>query len=103
VAGVEEIEGPRVDWVMVGGGREVMLETVDTGNTTEESGRLGSCPGYVRTGSSIPTLAQLSIRPSRAIWAEVKSVTFAAVSTHATQLKYELSKEATQHTAGVQV
>ena len=37
-----------------------MLETVDIGNTTEESGRLGFCPGNVRTGSIIPTLAQSS-------------------------------------------
>lgn len=37
-----------------------MLETVDVGNTTEESGRLGFCPGYVRTGSCIPNSAQSS-------------------------------------------
>ena len=37
-----------------------MLETVDIGNTTEESGRLGFCPGNVRTGSCIPKSAHSS-------------------------------------------
>ena len=37
-----------------------MLETVDNGNPTEESGRLGFCPGNVRTGSWNPALAQSS-------------------------------------------
>ena len=37
-----------------------MLVTVDFGNTTEESGRLGFCPGNVRTGSCIPNNAQSS-------------------------------------------
>ena len=62
MAGVEfeEVEGPRVDWVIDGEGRELMLETVDIGITTEESGRLALCPGNVRTGSCIPMLAQLS-------------------------------------------
>ena len=31
-----------------------MLVTVDVGNTTEESGRLGFCPGNVRMGRDIP-------------------------------------------------
>ena len=46
----------RVDWVK---DREVkaMLETVDIGNTTEESVRLGFCPGNVRTGRDIPKIA----------------------------------------------
>ena len=41
--------------------------------------------------------------PSMVDWALVKSVTFTAAPTHVKQLKYEVSKEATQHTLGEQL
>ena len=54
VVGVEEVEGPTVDWVIDWAGREVVLETVGVEDTNEESVRLGFCPGYVSSGSCVP-------------------------------------------------
>lgn len=58
VAGVEEVEELKVDWEIDWAGKDVVPETVDVDDTTEESGRLGSCPGNVRMGSSVPLSAQ---------------------------------------------
>ena len=45
-----------------GGGANVMVATVvwEDGGTTEESVRLGLCPGNVRTGSCNPKFAHSS-------------------------------------------
>jgi hypothetical protein len=57
-----EVEGPTVDckpdWEAEATVATVVWEIDDT--ATEERGRLGFCPGNVRTGSCIPNLAQSS-------------------------------------------
>lgn len=60
VAGVEEVEESKIGWLLDWAGRELVLETVDIDDTTEESGRLGSCPGNVRLRSAVPLFAHSS-------------------------------------------
>lgn len=66
-SGVVVVEGLMAVWVIDGGNDvdwatdEVDVEMgVETKDATEESGRLGFCPGNVSTGSCIPAAAQLS-------------------------------------------
>ena len=77
VSGVEEVEGPGVDWEIVWGSREVILETVDDGNTTEEIGWLWSLafcscpspPGYEMTGGCTSEAAASAQDPiGHCIW-----------------------------------
>ena len=57
---VEEVKAVMIVWTIDGVGAEVITEIVVWEGTTEESVRLGFCPGKVRTGSWMPKLAQSS-------------------------------------------